>query len=164
MEGSAWGKIPRGGTSLLSTDAFILQFDSLVQTATGFNTAEAEAYAKYKGGSGPRPLPPKALPLQALDHAAGYLLAFGINAALCKTITVSIMISGSSLVEMLTPRLGGWLMGSPRFSCSCWPVDTFTWTTRCCGRIRARSTAFASCASPSTRGSGTSCRVEASGR
>ena len=26
--------------------------------------------------------------MQALDHAAGYLLAYGINAALCKTVTV----------------------------------------------------------------------------
>ena len=35
-------------------------------------------------------LPPyRALPMQALDHAAGYLLAFGIAAALCKTVTVS---------------------------------------------------------------------------
>ncbi|KAK0459953.1 CoA-transferase family III-domain-containing protein [Desarmillaria tabescens] len=34
------------------------------------------------GESGPRPLP-----MQALDHVAGYLLAFGINAALCKTVT-----------------------------------------------------------------------------
>lgn len=65
------------------------QFDSLTQTATGFNVAEAEAYAKYAGNSELPPLPPRALPMQALDHAAGYLLAFGINAALCKTITVS---------------------------------------------------------------------------
>jgi hypothetical protein len=28
--------------------------------------------------------------MQALDHAAGYLLAFGVNAALCKTIEVSL--------------------------------------------------------------------------
>ncbi|KAF8868649.1 hypothetical protein CPB85DRAFT_1531495, partial [Mucidula mucida] len=30
---------------------------------------------------------PKPLPVQAIDHAAGYLLTFGINAALSKTIT-----------------------------------------------------------------------------
>lgn len=64
------------------------QFDSLVQNATGINVAEAEAYAQYEGKPGPHPLPPRPLPMQALDHAAGYLLAFGINAALCKTITV----------------------------------------------------------------------------
>ena len=67
-----------------------LQFDSLVQTATGFNVAEAEAYATYTGTQMTQPLVPRPLPMQALDHAAGYLLAFGINAALCKTITVSI--------------------------------------------------------------------------
>ena len=33
---------------------------------------------------------PKPFPLQALDHAAGHLLAFGIAAALCKTMTVSL--------------------------------------------------------------------------
>ena len=64
------------------------QFDSLTQTATGYNVAEAEAYAAFSGQDGPRPLPPKALPMQALDHAAGYMWAFGIQAALCRTITV----------------------------------------------------------------------------
>jgi crotonobetainyl-CoA:carnitine CoA-transferase CaiB-like acyl-CoA transferase len=48
-------------------------FDSLVQTATGFNLAEAEAAGEAK----PRPLP-----CQALDHASGYLLALAIMAAL----------------------------------------------------------------------------------
>ena len=43
-------------------------FNSLVQTATGFNSAEAQA-AGVEG--------PKELPCQALDHASGYLLAFG---------------------------------------------------------------------------------------
>jgi hypothetical protein len=48
-------------------------FDSLVQTATGFNCAEAEAAGSAE---------PKAMPLQILDYAAGYLLAFGAQAAL----------------------------------------------------------------------------------
>jgi crotonobetainyl-CoA:carnitine CoA-transferase CaiB-like acyl-CoA transferase len=48
-------------------------FDSLVQTATGFNLAEAEAAGELK----PRPLP-----CQALDHASGYLLALAIMTAL----------------------------------------------------------------------------------
>jgi crotonobetainyl-CoA:carnitine CoA-transferase CaiB-like acyl-CoA transferase len=65
------------------------QFDSLVQTATGFNVAEAESYAKFTGDV-EGPLQPRPLPMQALDHAAGYLLTFGINAALCKTITVGL--------------------------------------------------------------------------
>ena len=48
-------------------------FDSLVQTASGFNAAEAEAF----GASEPKPLPG-----QALDHATGYLMAFAAMAAL----------------------------------------------------------------------------------
>lgn len=43
-------------------------FDSLVQTATGFNHAEGLA-AGIDG--------PKELPAQMLDHATGYLMAFG---------------------------------------------------------------------------------------
>ena len=48
-------------------------FDSLVQTASGLNLAEAEAFGSSE---------PRALPAQALDHATGYLLAFAIMAAL----------------------------------------------------------------------------------
>ncbi|MFA6265503.1 MAG: CoA transferase [Pseudolabrys sp.] len=48
-------------------------FDSLVQTASGFNAAEAEA----AGIEGPKPLP-----AQVLDHATGYLLAYGAMTAL----------------------------------------------------------------------------------
>lgn len=62
------------------------QFDSLVQTATGFNVAEAEAYGSFTSDS------EEPLPMQALDHAAGYMLAFGIQAALCKTITVGFSV------------------------------------------------------------------------
>ncbi|MFX5854695.1 CoA transferase, partial [Acinetobacter baumannii] len=43
-------------------------FDSLVQTATGFNHAEGQA-AGIDG--------PKELPAQMLDHATGYFMAFG---------------------------------------------------------------------------------------
>ena len=50
-------------------------FDSLVQTASGFNAAEAEA----SGASEPRPLP-----AQVLDHATGYLMAFGAMTALAR--------------------------------------------------------------------------------
>lgn len=81
------GGIHEGVESQLTIN--ILQFDSLVQTATGFNVAEAEAFATYKGNKSEHPLPPKPLPMQALDHAAGYLLATGIQAAIAKTITVS---------------------------------------------------------------------------
>jgi hypothetical protein len=64
-----------------------------VQTLGGFNVQEAEAYAEYvrvtRGEDEANALPPyRALPVRALDHAAGHLLAFGIAAALCKTVTV----------------------------------------------------------------------------
>lgn len=62
-------------------------FDSLVQTATGFNWAEAEAFAKFNGLPVVDKPEPRALPVQALDHVAGYFLAFGIQAAIAKTIT-----------------------------------------------------------------------------
>lgn len=65
----------------------------MVQTAIGFNIAEGEAYVEYEGKSLPdHKAAPRPLPMQALDHAAGYLLAFGVNAALCRTITVSLDI------------------------------------------------------------------------
>ncbi|KAI8949773.1 CoA-transferase family III [Xylaria longipes] len=48
-------------------------FDSLVQACSGINVAEAVAYG---GGDVSR-----ALPCQALDHGAGYLLAAGVCAA-----------------------------------------------------------------------------------
>src|SRR6185312_9901142 len=47
-------------------------FDSLVQTASGLNAAEAEA----AGAEGPKPLP-----AQVLDHATGYLMAFAAMTA-----------------------------------------------------------------------------------
>ena len=50
-------------------------FDSLVQTTSGFNDAEGKA----AGLEGPKPLP-----CQALDHASGYLLALGVQAALLR--------------------------------------------------------------------------------
>ena len=53
----------------------------------GFNRAEAQAYAGYEGKPN-EDLTPRPLPMQALDHAAGYLLAFGINAALCRSTIV----------------------------------------------------------------------------
>ncbi|QRV83164.1 CaiB/baiF CoA-transferase family protein [Ceratobasidium sp. AG-Ba] len=59
-------------------------FDSLVQAATGFNIAEAEAYQSARPSEQASPLRP--LPCQALDHAAGYLLVLGINAALGRRI------------------------------------------------------------------------------
>ena len=51
-------------------------FDSLVQTAIGFNQAEAEA-----AGDASKPKP---MPMQILDEATGYLIAFGAAAALAR--------------------------------------------------------------------------------
>lgn len=50
-------------------------FDSLVQTATGFNHAEGLA-AGIDG--------PKALPVQILDFASGFIMAFAVSAALIR--------------------------------------------------------------------------------
>jgi crotonobetainyl-CoA:carnitine CoA-transferase CaiB-like acyl-CoA transferase len=72
-------------------------FDSLVQTASGFNHAEAEA-----AGVTDRP---KALPCQALDHASGYLLAFGTLAALLRRAEEG----GSWLVRVSLAGTGRWL-------------------------------------------------------
>ncbi|CAE6432873.1 unnamed protein product [Rhizoctonia solani] len=58
-------------------------FDSLVQAATGFNIAEASVFDNSQES------PIRALPVQALDHAAGHLLTLGINAALARRIKAS---------------------------------------------------------------------------
>jgi crotonobetainyl-CoA:carnitine CoA-transferase CaiB-like acyl-CoA transferase len=76
-------------------------FDSLVQTASGFNAAEAKA-----GGTDS----PKPLPAQALDHASGYLLAFGALAALHRRAAEG----GSWHVEISLARAGHWLRGLGR--------------------------------------------------
>ncbi|KAJ8113007.1 hypothetical protein OPT61_g4759 [Boeremia exigua] len=51
-------------------------FDSLVQTCSGINVADAECYGTGEAA--------RVLPCQALDHGSGYLLATGIIAALYK--------------------------------------------------------------------------------
>jgi crotonobetainyl-CoA:carnitine CoA-transferase CaiB-like acyl-CoA transferase len=71
-------------------------FDSLVQTASGFNAAEAEV----AGADAPKPLP-----AQALDHASGYLLAFGALVALHRRATQG----GSWHVQVSLARTGQWL-------------------------------------------------------
>jgi len=76
-------------------------FDSLLQTASGFNVAEAEA----AGQAAPRPLP-----AQALDHASGYLLAFGVMVALHRRATVG----GSWRVSVSLATTGRWLRGLGR--------------------------------------------------
>ena len=76
-------------------------FDSLVQTATGYNDAEARAF-----GSGP----PRALPAQILDHATGYLIALGAQAALLRQQTEG----GSWHVQVSLASTAFWLRGLGR--------------------------------------------------
>lgn len=72
-------------------------FDSLVQTAMGFNLAEAQA-----AGTPDRPRP---LPMQILDQATGYLIAFGASAALARQQREG----GSWHVQVSLARTGHWL-------------------------------------------------------
>ena len=72
-------------------------FDSLVQTATGFNAAEAEAAGQ--------PDKPRALPMQILDQATGYLMAFGAAAALRRQQREG----GSWHVQVSLAQTGHWL-------------------------------------------------------
>jgi crotonobetainyl-CoA:carnitine CoA-transferase CaiB-like acyl-CoA transferase len=71
-------------------------FDSLVQTAMGFNYAEGEA----AGDGVPRPMP-----MQILDEATGYLLAFGVAAALGRQQREG----GSWHVQVSLAQTGQWL-------------------------------------------------------
>jgi crotonobetainyl-CoA:carnitine CoA-transferase CaiB-like acyl-CoA transferase len=71
-------------------------FDSLVQTASGFNAAEAEAFGQAK---------PRELPAQELDHATGYLLAFAAMTALMRRAERG----GSWHVRCSLAQTGSWL-------------------------------------------------------
>ena len=71
-------------------------FDSLVQNANGMNDAERAAAGEEK---------PKPLPCQALDHASGYLLAFGAMAALLRRAQEG----GSWLVRVSLAGTGEWI-------------------------------------------------------
>jgi crotonobetainyl-CoA:carnitine CoA-transferase CaiB-like acyl-CoA transferase len=76
-------------------------FDSLVQTAMGFNHAEGEAAGDAK---------PRALPMQILDEATGYLMAFGAAAALWHQQREG----GSWHVQVSLAQTGHWLRGLGR--------------------------------------------------
>ncbi len=76
-------------------------FDSLVQTASGFNHAEAQAAGAAQ---------PKALPMQILDYATGYLMALGAQAALLRQSREG----GSWHVRVSLARTGLWLRGLGR--------------------------------------------------
>jgi crotonobetainyl-CoA:carnitine CoA-transferase CaiB-like acyl-CoA transferase len=71
-------------------------FDSLVQTATGFNHAEGLASGSDR---------PRALPMQILDMATGALMAFGAQAALLRQQRAG----GSWHVRVSLARTGQWL-------------------------------------------------------
>jgi crotonobetainyl-CoA:carnitine CoA-transferase CaiB-like acyl-CoA transferase len=71
-------------------------FDSLVQTSTGFNHAEGQA-AGVEG--------PKELPAQMLDHATGYMMAFGAMMAKARQAREG----GSWHVRVSLAQTGRWL-------------------------------------------------------
>ena len=78
-------------------------FDSLVQTATGFNHAEGQA----AGVDGP-----KELPAQMLDHATGYLMAFGAMMARVRQSREG----GSWHVRVSLAQTGRWLWNLGRLA------------------------------------------------
>jgi crotonobetainyl-CoA:carnitine CoA-transferase CaiB-like acyl-CoA transferase len=87
-------------------------FDSLVQTASGFNAAEAEAF----GASEPKPLPG-----QALDHATGYLMAFAAMAALIHRAEQG----GSWHVRVSLAQTAHWLRRLGRIDGMAWSDPKF---------------------------------------
>ena len=78
-------------------------FDSLTQTASGFNADERDA----AGSDAPR-----TLPCQALDHASGALMAFGIMTALQRRA----LEGGSWHVRVSLAATGRWLRGLGRLT------------------------------------------------
>ncbi|GLR86791.1 CoA transferase [Bradyrhizobium iriomotense] len=78
-------------------------FDSLVQTTTGFNHAEGQA-AGLDG--------PKELPAQMLDHATGYLMAFGAMMAKARQAREG----GSWHVRVSLAQTGRWLWNLGRLA------------------------------------------------
>ncbi len=76
-------------------------YDSLVQTASGINLAESEAAGESTPGE---------LPCQALDHASGYLMAFGAMRALERQRTEG----GSWHVRVSLARTGRWIQNAGR--------------------------------------------------
>jgi crotonobetainyl-CoA:carnitine CoA-transferase CaiB-like acyl-CoA transferase len=78
-------------------------FDSLVQTSTGFNHAEGRAAGLDA---------PKELPAQILDHATGYLMAFGAMMARARQSREG----GSWHVRVSLALTGRWLWNLGRLS------------------------------------------------
>jgi len=71
-------------------------YDSLLQSASGINMAEAQAIDTSN---------PTALPMQILDYASGFLMAFGTEVALHRQLTEG----GSWHVQVSLARTGLWL-------------------------------------------------------
>lgn len=95
-------------------------FDSLVQTATGFNQAEAAA-----AGSAA----PQALPVQMIDYASGFLMAFAAQAAWLRQVR-----EGASWhLRVSLARTGHWLRTLDRiadgFAATPPPIEEFLETT-----------------------------------
>ncbi len=78
-------------------------FDSLVQSATGIAYEEGAAAGLSEPGK---------LPCQALDHATGYLAAFGAMMALRRRAEQG----GSWLVRVSLAQTGHWLQSQPRYA------------------------------------------------
>jgi hypothetical protein len=86
-------------------------FDSLLQTAMGFNDAEGQAAGDGK---------PRAFPMQILDEASGYLMAMGASAALWRqqreggSWHVQVSLAQTATWLRLLGRVeGGLLSGKP---------------------------------------------------
>ncbi|MCB1647335.1 MAG: CoA transferase [Pseudomonadales bacterium] len=91
-------------------------FDSLVQTAMGFNMAEAQATGSDI---------PRALPVQILDFASGFLMALGAQTALLRQM----QSGGSYLVEVSLARTALWLRSMGR--CPLVVTDQPDWNGLC---------------------------------
>lgn len=85
-------------------------FDSLVQTASGINADEADAHGTAQ---------PRALPMQALDYAAGFWLAFGTQVALLRQASHG----GSWRVRVTLAGVAHWLRSLGRVD-----VASAAWT------------------------------------
>jgi hypothetical protein len=86
-------------------------FDSIVQTLSGINVAEAGSFGAGEAS--------RVLPCQALDHASGYFLAFGIMVALARRAedggSYSVDVSLAGTMKYL--RTLGQIEGKAGFSC-----------------------------------------------
>jgi len=87
-------------------------FDSLVQTATGIVYDESHVTQMLENTPLSESL--RSLPMQAIDHATGYLMTFGINIALAKPIVEG----GSWEVRTSLAAVGQWLRSLGRVEAS----------------------------------------------